>query len=482
MRRIRKVLTVFLVMCFVFGTFSATAEAASYVLRRNRYVSVDGGPLMIVRTLDYSYRNDTYINLRDLALVLADSDKAFSVEIDKEEIRLTPGEVAEGELEGFDVEKNEMGAKANLVRKDLFLREEKLKYYSISATRDDQTLDSYMALVDVAMMLDVDIEVGGDGVLRIDTKEPFFVSGEELLDSDYLIGVNGLVVGDATTGEIYFDYSADEAYAIASTTKLMTYLTFKEAERAGEVSESDVITITAEAQRLSESDDGVTPMREGMKIPAKELITAALIPSSNEAAYSLAVHAAGSEEAFVERMNDLAKDIGMESAEFFNSHGLPSFEDVMLPAKRQNLMSARDMFTMSAYLLNEYPEVLEVTSIKETNLPNLGLEIKNSNGLLYNLPETKGLKTGTTNKSGACLVSCIPMIKDGETHNLVVVLLGAENGVERVRISEICGRYAMKVFEGASGGSTADSLKVMPKDINRVVDRLVKAGLRRQAG
>ena len=74
------------------------------------------------------------------------------------------------------------------------------------------------------------------------------------------------------------------------------------------------------------------------------------------------------------------------------------------------------------------------------------MEVKNTNPLLYNLPEVTGLKTGTTNKAGACLVTSLTADDGAVDHDLVVIVLGTEDSIERGRVSGLLARYALQTF------------------------------------
>ena len=264
----------------------------------------------------------------------------------------------------------------------------------------------------------------------------------------YFDGFNTVVVGDATTGEIFYGYDMETAYPIASTTKLMTYLLTMDAISSGAISENDMVIISEEAARLSNSQDGAVAMESGWNIPVSELILGALLPSSNECALSLAECVGGTEEAFVEMMNNKAEELGMTTAKFFNSNGLPIYTDEVIAAKTQNKMSGLDMFRMCSHIINTYPQVKDITSLKTARMETLKRDLKNTNGLLYNMPEVNGLKTGTTDRSGACLISSLTVQGADGPHDIIVVVLGAENSQSRIRYSELMARYAKNVIEG----------------------------------
>lgn len=198
-----------------------------------------------------------------------------------------------------------------------------------------------------------------------------------------------------------------------------------------------------------------------------------LISSSNECALAIAEHVATSEELFVERMNTKVSELNLENAKFYNCNGLPVYEKQTLPAKMQNHMTATDMFTLTASLVNTYPEILNITSEKKISLNSLKYEAKNTNALLYNMDGVMGLKTGTTNKSGACLVVSIPVEKDGKTHNLICVLFGAEGELDRALVAEIASRIAISKLEGVKPVSD-EKYEIVLEDPEIDVQRMLR--------
>ncbi len=227
----------------------------------------------------------------------------------------------------------------------------------------------------------------------------------------------------------------------------MTCLLTMDAIAAGQIRVDDLATVSDEVQSLAASGDGVIPLKAGEQISVEELLVGTLLPSSNECALCLAELIAGSEETFVGMMNQKAQELGLSQTVFYNSNGLPVYTEDFIPAKRQNSMSAEDMFRMVSYLLKVYPQVTDITSMEEATLESLDLEVRNSNPLLYNLPGVTGLKTGTTNKAGACLVTSLTVDDGNVEHDMVVVVFGTEDSIERGRVSGLLARYAMQIFD-----------------------------------
>ena len=188
-------------------------------------------------------------------------------------------------------------------------------------------------------------------------------------------------------------------------------------------------------------------MEAGTYVPFKELVEAMLVASSNEAALALAEHLCGSEEAFVEQMNARARELGLYSVVMYNCNGLPSYSDGNVPVKRQNLMSAADLYLLTQLILQQYPEITEITSQTLAHFPDLSdYWTANSNPLIYNMEGITGLKTGSTNKAGYCLVATMPIAAGEQTHNIILVLLGAESADIRGQASEILMRYARDLY------------------------------------
>ncbi|MCM1057859.1 MAG: D-alanyl-D-alanine carboxypeptidase [Firmicutes bacterium] len=436
-------------------------SAASYEIPGVCQVQTDTGVSCTVKTLDYAYENNTYLSLRDVAMALKGTDKSFSLEIKKSSVSLNTG----SEYTPVGTENTPWESSGN---PDITLRRNEYKvdgqdvyYYTMIRRTPSGYYDCFMMAADLAMILDVDISVLAEGLVEIDTGQPFSVSPAWLEQDGYFYGVNSVLVGDAGTGEVYYQYQSDAAYPIASTTKLMTCLLAMEAISGGQLTFEEQVTVSEKAQALAASADGVLPLEAGQQITVRELMLGALLPSSNECALCLAERIAGSEEVFVERMNQKALELGLSQAIFFNSHGLPYYTEEAVPAKCQNRMSAEDMFRLVSYLLKVYPQITDITSLKSATLESLGREVRNTNPLLHNLPGVTGLKTGTTNKAGACLVTSLTMDDGVMEHDLVVIVLGTEDSIERGRVSGLLARYAMQAFASGDAG-TVDGEQTEP--------------------
>lgn len=456
---------------------------ASYEIPGSCQVQTDSGGVYTVKTLDYSYDSNTYLSLRDMAMLLRDTDKKFSLEITDTSVSLNPGDVyIPVGTENISWEDNE-NPNVSLRRNEFKIKEQEVSYYTMIMKLPSGDYDCFMMAVDLAMILDVKITASAEDSLQIYTQEPFSISPVSLEEAGYFYGVNSVLVGDATTEEVYYQYQSDISYPIASTSKLMTCLLAMDAIAAGQISPDGMVTISDEVQALADSGDGVVPLKAGEQITVQELLLGALLPSSNECALCLAEAIAGSEEAFVQKMNQRAQDLGLSQTVFFNSNGLPFYTEDAIPAKRQNSMSAKDMFWLVSYFLRVYPQITDITSLEEATLESLEIEVRNTNPLLRNFSEVTGLKTGTTNRAGACLVTSLTADDGTMKHDLVVIVFGAEDSIERGRVSGLLARYALDAFY--IGGMEEDDGAAVPVSgnlpthaeaaVERIIQRARKA-------
>ena len=482
MKTILKKLSVLILCVLLVCSILPIRADASYEIPGTCLVQTDTGAAYTVKTLDYSYDYNTYFSLRDMAMLFKDTDKSFSLEITGNAVSMELGRAytpvgVENTIWEEDKEEDE-NPNISLRRNELKVNEQDVFYYTLIMKLPSGYYDCFMMAADLAMILNVDITVPDAGHLLINTQEPFDISPASLEDAGYFYGVNGVLVGDATTGEIYYRYQSDTSYPIASTSKLMTCLLTMEAISEGQIALDDRVTISDAVHALAISGDGVIPLETGAEISVQELLLGALLPSSNECALCLAESIAGSEESFVEMMNQKALDLGLSQTIFYNSNGLPSYTEDFVPAKRQNSMSTEDMFRLVSYLLKVYPQITDITSLEEATIESVGVEVRNTNPLLRNLPEVTGLKTGTTNKAGACLVTSMTADDGNQKHDLVVVVLGTEDSIERGRVSGLLARYALNTFytgiedpENEAAGQTSGNL---PINAEAAVDWIIR--------
>lgn len=222
------------------------------------------------------------------------------------------------------------------------------------------------------------------------------------------------VLMETSSGKILFEKNPHEQRPCASITKVMTMLLVCEAIDNGKLSLDDTITASAHAASMGGSDIW---LEEGETMSADDMIKATVVASANDAAVALAEHLCGSEEVFVEKMNEKASQLGMKDTVFKNCNGLD--ED-------GHITSAYDVAVMSRELM-KHEMIFDYTSIWLDNLRDGKTQIVNTNKLLKTYNGITGLKTGTTNDAGCCMAASATR---GDM-SLVAVVLGCNSGKER---------------------------------------------------
>lgn len=222
------------------------------------------------------------------------------------------------------------------------------------------------------------------------------------------------VLMETSSGKILFEKNPHEQRPCASITKVMTMLLVCEAIDNGKLSFDDTITASAHAASMGGSDIW---LEEGETMSADDMIKATVVASANDAAVALAEHLCGSEEVFVEKMNEKASQLGMKDTVFKNCNGLD--ED-------GHITSAYDVAVMSRELMR-HEMIFDYTSIWLDNLRDGKTQIVNTNKLLKTYNGITGLKTGTTNDAGCCMAASATR---GDM-SLVAVVLGCNSGKER---------------------------------------------------
>ena len=192
------------------------------------------------------------------------------------------------------------------------------------------------------------------------------------------------ILVEQTTGKILYSHNIHEQLRPASVTKLMSILLIMEQLDNGKLSLDDQIPCSENASSMGGSQIWLDP-RETLSV--HDMLKAICVNSANDCVYALAEYIAGSESAFVDMMNNKAKELGMNDTVFKNCHGLD--ED-------GHVTSSYDISLMSCELLNKHPEVTEYTSIWIDSLRNGKSELVNTNKLIRNYSGATGLKTGST--------------------------------------------------------------------------------------
>ena len=207
--------------------------------------------------------------------------------------------------------------------------------------------------------------------------------------------VSAYIVGDSASGQIFAQYQEEEVLPIASLTKIMTYMVVEDEIEKGNLSYEDTVEISKEA---AETTGSSMDLKEGDTVTIEDLLEGMMIVSGNDASIVLAQKVSGSEDEFIKLMAAKADEIGLTTATFHTASGLPL-------SKPENTMSTKDLFTMSEYLIKNYPQVLDLTSQMELVQPERDFSKPSTIPFLPSVPGIDGLKTGTTADAGHCLIT-----------------------------------------------------------------------------
>ena len=231
----------------------------------------------------------------------------------------------------------------------------------------------------------------------------------------------------------------------ASITKLMTaYIMYQELDK-GTIKLEDEVLVSEKAWKMEGSRMFI---ELGKKIQLEKLLRGMIIQSGNDAAMALVEHVAGSEEAFVQRMNDTAAKLGMKDTHYMNATGWPA---------QNHYTTARDIVKLAKALITQFPERYKLYSEKEFSYNNI--KQQNRNKLLWRDPTVDGMKTGHTESAGFCLVASAKR----DTMRLISVVLGTKGENERAETSQKLLEYGFRNFETHKlydAGSVLSSVRV----------------------
>ena len=227
------------------------------------------------------------------------------------------------------------------------------------------------------------------------------------------------VLMEKETGTVLFAKNEHEKLEPASVTKIMTLLLTMEAIDGGTLRYEDTVTASPHACSMGGSQIW---LKEGERLTVDEMLKAVCVVSANDCAVALAEHLAGSEEAFVERMNRRAAELGMNDTSFVNCTGLDDGTDAV-----NHRTSAYDIALMSRQLLKYHPLIKNYTTIWMDTVRGGTFGLSNTNKLIRFYSGATGLKTGFTSGAGYCLSASA--MRDGM--ELIAVVMGAETSQSR---------------------------------------------------
>lgn len=290
---------------------------------------------------------------------------------------------------------------------------------------------------------------------------PFVASAEELIPN----GESGILI-EAGSGKILYEKEKDKRVSVASMTKMAAQILIMEEIEKGKIHWEDVVTVSRNASGMGGSQ---IYLEEGEKITVRDLMKGISVASGNDATVAMAEYISGSEEKFVERMNEVVKRLGLENTHFVNCTGLD---------EENHYSSSYDMAMIARELVMNHPGILEFSSIYEDYLRENTTHkfwLVNTNKLIHFYEGADGLKTGHTDDAGYCLAATA---KRGDLR-LIGIVLGERDS--KVRNQEMMsfldyGFQSVQMNCLFQSGKVVDTLS-LPMSNPKKVDVVLKENL-----
>ena len=254
-------------------------------------------------------------------------------------------------------------------------------------------------------------------------------SSPSIIPKPPALAATSYILMDANSGEVLVEHNADKVLPPASLTKMMTSYVVIEELDYGNIHVEDKTRISIKAWKAEGSRMFI---REGTSVSVGDLLKGVIIQSGNDASIALAEHISGSEDAFVDVMNQYAVQLGMTSTHYNNATGLPS---------KGHHTTARDLSKLAQHIIFDHEAQYPLYKQKSFTYNNIKQD--NRNRLLFRDPKVDGLKTGHTEEAGYCLVSSA---LDGDMR-LIAVVMGTKSDRARARESHKLLTYGFRYFE-----------------------------------
>ena len=256
--------------------------------------------------------------------------------------------------------------------------------------------------------------------------------------ADVNISAPSVVLMEASTGEIIYEVNASERRSPASITKIMTLLLTFEQIEAGKISLEDKVLTSAHASSMGGSQ---VYLAEGETQTLDTMLKCIAVASGNDASVAVAEHIAGTEDAFVDMMNEKAKELGLLDTHFEDCCGLTDSDN--------HYTSAKDVAMMSQELITKYPDIYRYTQIwmeditHETRQGTVTFTLNSTNKLLKQYQWTTGLKTGSTSKAKYCISATARK----DDIDMIAVVMGAPDYKIRFKDAQTLLSYGFSISD-----------------------------------
>ena len=244
------------------------------------------------------------------------------------------------------------------------------------------------------------------------------------------VNARAALLMEKSTGQVLYEANAHAPLELASVTKVMTMLLIMEALDAGTITKETKVPVSATAAGMGGSQ---VYMEEGEEFSVHDMLKAIAVASVNDACVAMAEYLAGSESAFVEKMNARAAELGMEDTVFCNCTGLPA---------EGHHASAYDIALMSRELILHHPDIRTYTTIWMDTLRDGDFQLANTNKLVRYYEGATGLKTGSTDAA----LYCLSATAEKEGMELIAVILGAPTSNDRFEGAKALLNYGFATY------------------------------------
>ena len=290
--------------------------------------------------------------------------------------------------------------------------------------------------------------------------EPVIAEVSTSTDNSLNLESGSAVLMEQTTGQILYEHNPHEQLRPASVTKVMSILLIMEAIDSGRISFTDKVSCSENARSMGGSQIW---LNETEQLTVDEMLKAICVVSANDCTVAMAEHLAGSEELFVEQMNQKAKELGMNDTTFKNCHGID--ED-------GHVTSSYDIALMSRELMTKHPQITKYTTIWMDSLRDGKSELVNTNKLVRNYSGCTGLKTGSTSLA----LYNLSATATRDNLSLIAVIMKAPNTATRFAEAKKLLDFGFNTYEFKQFNQKGETIMQIPvqKGISVSVEAIIK--------
>ena len=290
--------------------------------------------------------------------------------------------------------------------------------------------------------------------------EPVTAEVSTSTDNSLNLESGSAVLMEQTTGQVLYEHNPHEQLRPASVTKVMSILLIMEAIDSGRISFTDKVSCSENARSMGGSQIW---LNETEQLTVDEMLKAICVVSANDCTVAMAEHLAGSEELFVEQMNERAKELGMNDTTFKNCHGID--ED-------GHVTSSYDIALMSRELMTKHPQITKYTTIWMDSLRDGKSELVNTNKLVRNYSGCTGLKTGSTSLA----LYNLSATATRDNLSLIAVIMKAPNTATRFAEAKKLLDFGFNTYEFKQFNQKGETIMQIPvqKGISGSVEAIIK--------